>query len=74
MIEVFEIKGGVLEYIDETHTYIYNGIVLPSITQMLKVKFGNKYDGIPKEFLERAAQRGTALHKAIEDYVEKFCK
>ena len=67
-METFEIKGGILEYIDETHTYIYNGIVLPSITQVLKVKFGNKYDGIPKEVLERAAQRGTALHKAIEVY------
>ena len=67
-METFEIKGGVLEYIDETHTYIYNGIVLPSITQVLNVKFGNKYDGIPKEILERAASRGTELHKAIEDY------
>lgn len=68
MMETFEIKGGVLEYIDESHTYIYNGIVYPSITQMLNVKFGKKYDGIPKEVLERAAERGTALHKAIENY------
>ena len=67
-METFEIKGGFLEYIDETHTYIYNGIVLPSVTQLLKVKFGNKYDGIPQEILERAASRGTELHKAIEDY------
>ena len=67
-METFEIKGGFLEYIDETHTYIYNGIVLPSVTQLLKVKFGNKYDGIPQEVLERAASRGTELHKAIEDY------
>ena len=66
--ETFEINGGVLEYIDETHTYIYNGVVIPSITQMLKVKFGNKYDGIPRDILERAAQLGTALHKAMEDY------
>lgn len=67
-METFEIKGGVLEYIDETHTYIYDGVVLPSITQILKVKFGNKYNGIPKETLERASVQGTAVHKAIEDY------
>ena len=66
--ECFEIKGKPLEFIETTHTYIYNGIVLPSITQILKVKFGKKYDGIPKEVLERAAERGTALHKAIEAY------
>lgn len=68
MIETFEINGKVLEYIDETHTYIYDGIVLPSITQMMKVKFGSKYEGIPKEVLERASALGTALHKAIEEY------
>lgn len=67
-METVEIKGGVLEYIDETHTYLYDGVVLPSITQLLKSKFGNKYNGIPKETLERAAEQGTAVHKAIEDY------
>lgn len=67
-MEQWEIKGGVLEYIDETHTYLYDGIVLPSITQLLKVKFGSKYDGIPKATLERAAELGTAVHKAIEDF------
>lgn len=64
----WEIQGGVLEYIDATHTYLYNGVVLPSVTQLLQKKFGNKYDGIPKSVLERAAERGTALHNAIENY------
>ena len=70
-METFNVKGGVLEYIDETHTYLYDGVVLPSITQLLKVKFGNKYNNIPKETLERAAEQGTAVHKAIEEY-EQF--
>jgi hypothetical protein len=67
-MESFEIKGGVMEYIDETHTYIYDGVVLPSITQILKIKFGNKYDGVSKSTLERASQQGTAVHQAIEDF------
>lgn len=67
-VETFEINGGVLEYIDETHTYLYDGVVLPSITQVLKVKFGGKYDGIPKATLERAAERGSEVHQAIEDF------
>lgn len=70
-METAEIKGGVLEYIDETHTYLYDGVVLPSITQLLKVKFGNKYNGIPKETLERASVQGTAVHKAIEEYEQQ---
>ena len=67
-METWNIKGGVLEYIDETHTYIYDGVVLSSITQILKVKFGNKYDYVPKDTLERASQQGTTVHKAIEDF------
>lgn len=70
-METTEINGGVLEYIDETHTYLYDGVMLPSITQLLKVKFGNKYNSVPKETLERAAEQGTAVHKAIEDYEQE---
>lgn len=62
------IAGGTLEYIDAIHTYIYDGQILPSITQILKIKFGNKYDGINKEVLQRACERGTAIHQAIEDF------
>jgi hypothetical protein len=68
MIQAFEVKGGVLEFLEDTHTYLYDGVVLPSITQILKAKFGGKYDGIPKETLERAAERGSEVHKAIEDF------
>lgn len=71
MIESWEIAGGLLEYIDDTHTYIFNGVILPSITQILKTKFGNKYNGVSKEILNKASQRGTEIHKAIEDY-ERF--
>lgn len=70
-METVEIKGGVLEYIDETHTYLYDGIILPSITQLLKAKFGSKYNNIPKQTLERAAMQGTAVHQAIEDYEQQ---
>lgn len=65
MIETWEIAGGILEYIDETHTYIYDGVILPSITQMLKSKFGNKYNGVDKRVLKRAADKGTEVHKSI---------
>lgn len=67
-IETWEIAGGILEYIDDTHTYIYNGEILPSITQVLNMKFGNKYNGISKEVLQRAADRGSKIHKTIENY------
>lgn len=71
MIESWEIAGRILEYIDETHTYIYDGVILPSITQILKYKFGNKYNVVSESVLKRAAQKGTEVHQAIEDYEKR---
>ena len=71
MIESWNIAGGTLEYIDESHTYLYNGVILPSITQILKSKFGNKYIGVDEKVLQRASEKGTEVHKAIEDYEKR---
>jgi len=69
-MEKWKINGLTLEFDYTTHTYIYEGVVLPSITQMLGVKFGKKYDGIDKATLENAARKGTEVHEVIE----RFCK
>ena len=69
-METWNIKGHTLEYIDETHTYLVDGLIVPSITQILKIKFGKKYDGVSDRVLNRAAERGTIVHSAIE----KLCK
>lgn len=66
--ETWDIRGGCLEYFDDTHTYIYDGVILPSVTQIIKVKFGHKYDGVPAFVLQRASVKGTAVHSAIERY------
>jgi hypothetical protein len=69
-METWEIAGHTLEYIDETHTYLVDGVIVPSITQIMKIKFGNKYNGVSKEVLDEAARKGTEVHNAIE----KYCK
>ena len=66
-METWQRNGHTLEYIDDTHTYIVDGVIVPSITQMLKVKFGNKYDGINRATLDNAARKGTEVHRAIEN-------
>lgn len=66
--ETWDILGQCLEYFDDTHTYIYDGVILPSVTQIIKVKFGHKYDGVPAFVLQRASVKGTAVHSAIERY------
>lgn len=62
------INGHTLEYIDDEHLYIVNGIIVPSVTEILKVKFGNKYANVDSEVLKRAANAGTQVHEMIELY------
>lgn len=67
-MEKFSIKGSTLEYFDETHTYLYEGLMLPSVSQILGVKYKNDYASVPPAVLNNAAKRGTAVHKAIENF------
>ena len=55
-----------LEFIEESHTYIKDGIILKSVTQILQELFPEKYDGIPKKILEEKSKYGTDVHKFIE--------
>ena len=66
--ESWKIADSVLEFYPETHTYLYDGMMLPSVTQILGVKYRNDYASVPPAVLNNAAQRGTAVHKAIENY------
>ena len=64
-------NGDCLEYLDDIHQYLVNGICIPSITQVLSHRFGNKYAGIARETLEKAAEYGTGVHAAIEGYARE---
>ena len=69
--ERWKLREHTLEYFDNTHTYLVDGVKIPSITQMLQVRFGRKYDRVDGETLKRAAERGTAVHEAIRSYCEE---
>lgn len=69
-METWEINGYTLEYIEESHQYICDGVLIPSITQAMKVKFGKKYEGIDNATLQNAANKGTEMHEAIQRFCE----
>lgn len=56
-----------VEYLDDVHIYLVNGVIVPSITSMLKSKFPAA-NSIPKQILDNARSRGNRVHKEIEDY------
>ena len=57
-----------IEFIEETHTYIKDGVILPCVSDILSFIFPQKYSGIPKEILNKKADFGTHVHKAVELY------
>ena len=67
-MNTYEIKGHTVEYIDEDHIYLVDGIIVPSVTQILKKRFGGMYSHVDPDTLKRAAEAGTNLHEAIEAY------
>ena len=67
-----EIKGRQLDFEEEYHAYFVDGEPVESVTQLLKRLFPDKYSDIPDRVLEKAASRGTQVHKAIEAYCKGF--
>ena len=61
------INGRTVEFEDESHTYLVDGLTVPSVTQILKTAF-NDYANVSQRVLQEASAKGTALHKAIEIY------
>ena len=65
-METWKIKGHILEFDEDIHQYLVDGVCVPSITQIMKIKFGKKYAGVDSNILNKASQKGTEVHKAIE--------
>lgn len=57
-----------IEYIDQDHFYLYNGEIIPSVTQILSFIFPDKYKGIPEHILKNKATYGSKIHEAIEKF------
>lgn len=55
-----------VEYIEDFHTYKLNGKIIPSVTQLLD---DGVYLDVDKDILEYAREKGTLVHKEIENYL-----
>ena len=57
-----------LDFIESTHTYTLYGQKIPSVTQLMAPLSAAAYNGIDTEVLNRAADKGTEVHQAAENY------
>ena len=63
-----------IEFIEGSHTYLLDGVIIPSVTQILQKKFPDKYKGVDSAILSKKASYGTLLHKCIELIEKKKIK
>jgi hypothetical protein len=60
-----------IEFREDTHEYFKNGKKLISVTQLMrKHGLAPSYDCVPEAVLKAKAERGTLIHKEIEDYIK----
>ena len=59
-----------LEFIEEEHIYLLDGVIIPSVSEILHFIFPDKYKGIPTEILNAKADYGTSIHESIQFYEE----
>lgn len=57
-----------LTFEEASHTYRLSGLVIPSVTTLMKPLSEAYYGGIDSKVLGKAADRGTAVHSAIDTY------
>lgn len=55
-----------IEFLQDTHTYLVNGMLVSSVTQILELIFPNKYKNVNKKILNKKAEFGSAGHSIIE--------
>lgn len=55
-----------IEFIEQEHIYLKDGIIVPSVSQILHFIFPDKYKNVDKEILNKKAEYGSTIHKAIE--------
>lgn len=60
-----------IEFIEEGHIYLKSGIIIPSVSEILKKIFPNKYSNVPIRILQNKSKYGTKVHELIEKYENK---
>ena len=59
-----------INFNEDKHEYKVNDKVVPSVSEIMQVATCLYYTkDIPQEILELACKKGSAVHKAIEDYL-----
>ena len=59
-----------LSFEESTHTYKLDGVEIPSVTTIMKPLSQSLYKTVDEAVLNKAAERGTIIHNAIENFIK----
>lgn len=59
-----------LEFFEKTHTYRLDGFEIPSVSEIMKPLSDARYSNVDERTLNKAADKGTAVHNAIENWIK----
>lgn len=59
-----------LTFEEGPHIYRLNGLVIPSVSEVMEPLRAVHYAGISEKTLEKAAAKGTSVHNAIENFLK----
>ncbi len=57
-----------IEFLEDPHIYLVDGVIVPSVSEILHFIFPDKYKGVSKAILNRKAEYGTKIHESVEMY------
>lgn len=60
----------IFDEIGHTYTKKSTGDIIPSVTQVISAVYGSGLENAPAELVERAANKGTKIHKEIETFIK----
>lgn len=58
-----------LSFVENTHTYLLDGVAIPSVSKIMEPLRVAQYAGVNEQTLNRAADKGTAVHNSIENWL-----
>ena len=64
-------KTSNIEYLDDVHAYLIDGVLVPSVSELIKFKYPDIYKDIPEKILKQKANYGTKVHDYIQMFVNK---
>lgn len=59
-----------IEFIEDGHIYLINGVICPSVSQLVAFYLKEDFSMIPQHILENASRFGTEVHDDIEKHLK----